>query len=93
MENNIKLLSLQERASAFSQLVREVGWKLLEQTYRPEIRFRICDSDDREAFLYEAIRAQLIQEIFSTPYLIMKQAERERQRNASPVTDETAIND
>jgi hypothetical protein len=75
-----KQLSLRERAAIFSNLVREPGWELLQRSFRPEIRTRITDSDAREAFLYEAIRAQVIQEIFSTPHLIINQAEREWSR-------------
>lgn len=61
--------SLKERANWFSNLIREPGWELLKRTFKPEIRSRITDSDAKEAFLYEAIRAQVIQEIFSTPPL------------------------
>lgn len=72
-----RTLSLRERASFFSNMVREPGWELLQRAFRPEIRTRITDGDAREAFMYEAIRAQIIQEIFSAPYLIIQQAERE----------------
>lgn len=71
-----KQLALRERAALFSSLIREPGWELLRQSFRPEIRSRITDHDAKEAFLYEAIRAQVIQEIFSTPELIIQQAER-----------------
>lgn len=70
-------LSLRERAAMFSNLIREPGWALLQRSFRPEIRTRITDRDGKEALLYEAIRAQLIQEIFSTPLLVINQAERE----------------
>jgi hypothetical protein len=80
-------LSLKERAAAFSTLVREPGWELLQHSFRPEIRTRITDGDARDAFLYEAIRAQVIQEIFSTPHLIINQAEREWARQPT-VCDE-----
>jgi hypothetical protein len=76
-----KQLSLRERAAIFSNLIREPGWELLQRSFRPEIRTRISDSDTREALLYEAIRAQVIQEIFSTPHLIISQAEREWARH------------
>jgi hypothetical protein len=72
-----KQLSLRERATLFSNLIREPGWELLQRSFRPEIRTRITDRDGKEALLYEAIRAQLIQEIFSTPHLVINQAERE----------------
>lgn len=72
-----KQQSLKERAALYASLVREPGWELLQRSFRPEIRTRITDGDAREAFLYEAIRAQVIQEIFSTPRLVMSQAERE----------------
>lgn len=78
--HSYKQLSLRERAAIFSNLVREPGWELLQRSFRPEIRTRISDGDAREAFLYEAIRAQVIQEIFSTPHLIITQAEREWSR-------------
>ncbi len=80
MESSPKILSLQERAAMFTNLVKEPGWGLLEQSFRPEIRCRISDQDDREAFLYEAIRSQVIQEIFATPHLVIRQAERENGR-------------
>ena len=83
-----KHLSLRERASLFSNLVRESGWDLLQRSFRPEMRTRITDGDAREAFLYEAIRAQVIQEIFSTPYLVIQQAEREWARE--PLSREEA---
>ena len=69
--------SLKERAALYASLTREPGWELLQRTFRPEIRSRITDGDAREAFLYEAIRAQVIQEIFCTPQLVIQQAERE----------------
>lgn len=72
-----KNLSLRERSALFSELVNLPGWELLRRSFRPEIRLRITDGDAREAFLYEAIRAQVIQEIFSTPQQVMQQAERE----------------
>ena len=76
-----KQLALKERATLFSSLIREPGWELLQRSFRPEIRTRITDGDAREAFLYEAIRAQVIQEIFATPLLIIQQAEREWARH------------
>jgi len=76
--------NLRERAAMFSNLVREPGWELLRSSFRPEIRSRITDGDAREAFLYEAIRAQVIQEIFSTPLLVIQQAEREWVREVPP---------
>lgn len=78
-----KQLALKERATLFSNLIREPGWDLLQRSFRPEIRTRITDIDAREAFLYEAICAQVIQEIFSTPHLIIQQAEREWARHPS----------
>ncbi|HEY9746602.1 MAG TPA: hypothetical protein V6C99_10335 [Oculatellaceae cyanobacterium] len=80
--------SLKERANWFSNLIREPGWELLKRTFKPEIRSRITDSDAKEAFLYEAIRAQVIQEIFSTPHWVITQAEREWGR-ATPVDETT----
>ncbi len=77
MSNAYRQISLRERATMFSQLVREPGWELLQRSFRPEIRTRVTDGDAREAFLYEAIRAQIIQEIFSAPHLVIGQAERE----------------
>lgn len=72
-----KQLGLKEKATLFTDLIREPGWELLQSTFRPDLRTRITDTDAKEAFLYEAIRAQVIQEIFSTPALIIQQAERE----------------
>ncbi|MCE3235973.1 MAG: hypothetical protein K0Q50_2153 [Vampirovibrio sp.] len=83
-----KQLALKERATLFSNLIREPGWELLQRSFRPEMRTRITDADARESFLYEAIRAQVIQEIFSTPLLIIQQAEREWARH--PVSDTAA---
>lgn len=75
-----KQLSLREKATLFTDLIREPGWELLQQSFRPDLRTRITDTDAKEAFVYEAIRAQVIQEIFSTPLLIIQQAEREWSR-------------
>jgi len=90
--NPFKQFSLRERAAMFSNLVREPGWDMLQRSFRPEIRARITDEDAREAFLYEAIRAQVIQEIFSAPLLVIQQAEREwsRQPISSDVNEEEA---
>ena len=92
MSNRPKQLSLRERASLLSDLIREPGWELLQRAFKPEIRSRITDSDAKEAFLYEAIRAQVIQEIFSAPHLIIHQAAREwsRHPNISDAVDEEA---
>ncbi len=81
-----KQLSLREKATLFTDLIREPGWDLLQSSFRPELRTRVTDTDAKEAFLYEAIRAQVIQEIFSTPLLIIQQAEREWSRK-QPDTD------
>lgn len=72
-----KQQGLKERAAMYASLIREPGWELLQRTFRPEIRTRVTDQDAREAFIYEAIRAQVIQEIFSTPQMVMNQAQRE----------------
>lgn len=72
-----KQLSLREKAMLFTDLIREPGWDLLQKTFRPEIRTKVTDTDAKEAFLYEAIRAQVIQEIFCAPLLTIRQAERE----------------
>ncbi len=77
MERSYSQYSLRERAELFSKMTQEVGWELLQQSFRPEIRTRITDTDAKEAFMFEAIRAQVIQEIFSTPQLVIRQAERE----------------
>lgn len=82
MNQPYKQLSLRERANLFSSLIREPGWELLQRSFRPELRTRITDKDGKEALLYEAIRAQLIQEIFSTPILVINQAEREWARHS-----------
>lgn len=87
MTHPYKQIGLRERAVMFCNLVREPGWELLQRSFRAEIRNRIIDGDTREAFLYEAIRAQVIQEIFSTPFLIMNQAEREWPRNPNISTE------
>jgi hypothetical protein len=81
-----KQLSLREKATLFTDLIREPGWDLLQSSFRPELRTRVTDTDAKEAFLYEAIRAQVIQEIFSTPLLTIQQAEREWSRK-QPETD------
>lgn len=77
MERKHRQPGLRERAAAFARLVEEPGWELLRQGFRPEIRTRVTDIDAKEAFICEAIRAQVIQEIFSTPHRVMRQAERE----------------
>lgn len=86
-----KQLSIRERAAMFAELVKAPGWELLQRSFRPEIRTRVTDGDAREAFLYEAIRAQVIQEIFSTPHLVMSQAEREWPRQ--PVLHDEVLED
>ena len=91
MRLDYKQLSLRERAAMFSSLVREPGWVLLQRAFRPEIRTRITDQNGKEAFCYEAIRAQLIQEIFAMPQMIMEQAERERLRH--PVIQDASLPD
>jgi hypothetical protein len=78
-----KQLSLREKATLFTDLIREPGWDLLQKTFRPEIRTKVTDTDAKEAFLYEAIRAQVIQEIFCTPLLTIRQAEREWSKTQS----------
>lgn len=87
--NQFKQPGLRERATLFSRLIQEPGWELLQRSFRPELRNRITDRDAREAFLYEAVRAQVIQEIFSTPHWVINQAEREWQKNS--VNQDTAI--
>ena len=81
-----KQLSLKERAAQYANLIREPGWELLQRAFRPDIRTRITDRDGKETLLYEAIRAQLIQEIFATPLLVMQQAEREWAQSARSTT-------
>lgn len=71
----VKQLTLQERAALFNEMVELSGWDLLRQLFRPEIRCRIRDIDEKEAFLYEAVRAQVIQEIFSAPYRVIRQVQ------------------
>jgi hypothetical protein len=95
MTDVYRQLSLRERATLFSELVRMPGWELLQRSYRPEIRSRITDRDARDAFLYEAIRAQVIQEIFSLPQLVIRQAEREwfRQPASDMPLPETLVDD
>lgn len=66
-------LTLKERAQQFTELVELSGWDLLRQLFRPDIKCRIRDIDEKEAFVYEAIRAQVIQEIFATPYRVIQQ--------------------
>jgi hypothetical protein len=90
--NQFKQPSLRERAALFSKLIQDPAWELLQRAFRPEIRSRVTDTDAREAFLYEAIRAQVIQEIFSTPHWIISQAEREWSRGpVPPETDDEFI--
>ncbi len=87
MASSYKQLSLRERATMFSNLIREPGWEVLQQSFRPEIRTRINDRDDKETFLYEAIRAQVMQEIFSLPQQVIRQAEREWNRHPQSITE------
>lgn len=69
--------TLQDRAQAYASLIREPGWELLQKSL---IRSRITDTDSAVAYLYEAIRAQVIWEIFETPHIVIQQAEREWKR-------------
>lgn len=82
--NRYTQLSLKEKASLFTDLVREPGWLLLQKAFQPDIRTKITDIDAKEAFLYEAIRAQVIQEIFCTPLQTIRQAEREWSQKHPP---------
>lgn len=70
----LKSRTLDEKATLMMRLTREPGWALLKLSFQPEIRIKITDVDDREAFLYEAIRSQVIQEIFGQPEKLMRQA-------------------
>jgi hypothetical protein len=96
-----KTLTMKEKAALYASLIREPGWELLKQTFRPDLRTRITDSDAKESFLYEAIRAQVIQEIFSTPAHVIHQVDREyfdRHAQAltepmSPIDADTSISD
>lgn len=74
---HFKSLTLKEKASLYASLIREPGWELLKQTFKPELRTRITDTDAKESFLYEAIRAQVIQEIFSMPGQVIHQVDRD----------------
>ncbi|MGE0200342.1 MAG: hypothetical protein AB7P76_05170 [Candidatus Melainabacteria bacterium] len=81
MKNHWRQLSLRDRAAMFTRLLQEPGWQLLQENFRPEIRTSITDTDAREAFIYEATRAQVLQELFATPQLIIQQADREWHRH------------
>ncbi len=74
---DLRHLSLKEKAVCYARLVREPGWELLAQAFRPEIPTRVSDRDSRERFLYEAVRAQVIREILEMPHLVMAQAARD----------------
>lgn len=71
-------LSLKEKAALYASLIREPGWELLRRTYQPEIRTRIIDTNTKESFIYEAIRSQVIQEIFSLPEQVISKINSER---------------
>ncbi len=83
-----KSLTMKEKAALYANLLREPGWELLKQTFRPEIRTRITDQDAKEQFLYEAIRAQVIQEIFSTPHQVIHQVNRDFSTRSAPASSE-----
>lgn len=88
LSRHYKTLSLKEKATLYASLIREPGWELLKQTFRPELRTRITDTDAKESFLYEAIRAQVIQEIFSTPQQVIHQVDRDyAYRQAQALTE------
>jgi hypothetical protein len=74
--DHARVLTLTEKAARLQLLMEHPGWSLLQQTFKPEIRTKVNDSDTKEAFMYEAIRAQVIQEIMTWPTLIVNQAER-----------------
>jgi hypothetical protein len=81
MKIDFKKLSLRERAALFFDLVETPGWKLLQQYFSPEIKIRVTNADSREQFMYESIRAQVIQEFFNIPRYVMRQAEQAWSRN------------
>jgi hypothetical protein len=63
----------QHNADVMQQLLVHPGWKLVKKICKPSIKTRILDTDDREAFLYEAIRAQAIMEVLQLPRRIIRQ--------------------
>ncbi|MDX2084698.1 MAG: hypothetical protein SFZ03_04850 [Candidatus Melainabacteria bacterium] len=77
-----KPFSLVERARCYQKLIEQPGWMLLEQAFSSHVPTAITDQDSRERFLYEATRAQVIQEIFKTPERIIHQAEQTWQKSA-----------
>lgn len=72
---------LPERAAMMARLVQEPGWQLFCQMLAPELRTRVQDADSREAFLYEAIRLQAIQEALALPEQVMRQMARMANRS------------
>lgn len=59
--------SLAERAALMTDLMAHQGWQILAQAIKPRIKTTIVDADDKEAFLYEAIRLQAIQDVLTLP--------------------------
>jgi hypothetical protein len=59
--------SLAQRAALMADLMNHQGWKILSQAIKPRIKTTIMDMDDREAFLYESIRLQAIQDVLTLP--------------------------
>ena len=72
--NNIKDLSLKEKARAYQDLINNKGWKLLKASFQTQLSVSIKDRDSKEQFLYESIRAQVLSELFNTPCQIITQA-------------------
>lgn len=87
----LKSRTLDEKATLMMRLMREPGWALLKLSFQPEIRTKITDADDREAFLYEAIRSQVILEIFGQPEKLMRQASKRASSPSVSLQDSSAL--
>ncbi len=66
-------IQFKHHAETMASLLQHPGWKMVKKISKPSIKTRIMDTDDREAFLYEAIRAQAIMEVLQLPAKIIKQ--------------------
>lgn len=71
---------LQNKAEVYRDLMRHPGWELLKREFPAVIEGEINNTESKEAFLYQAIRAKTIADIFNTPAQVSRQAQLEMER-------------
>jgi hypothetical protein len=77
---NLKKLSLADKAQLYAQLLEHPAWHLLQASFTFGLNQSIKDTNSKEQFLYEAIRLQALKEVFQTPNWVLRQYERQEGR-------------